>query len=179
MGGTAGSDTQVPGPRLGRIPCSPQFQLPGVQSWGQRWEARARELSSQGMLGSRSTGACGARAPQYSLTNQAGYRGQLLLESQEPPSPPCLLDSLPWWASSKSDSPVQQQASAQARSPTPCSPNTGAKVGRWEAQLKSKSQIHSLKEKKAKIQKKKKIMIKQCANDEVPPNGGGVAWVAA
>lgn len=41
-------------------------------------------------------------------------------------------------------------------SPTPCSPNTGAKVGRWEAQLKSKSQIHSLKEKKKRKSKKKK-----------------------
>lgn len=154
----AGSDTQVPGPRLGHNPYSPQSSKqepragPEVRGRGQR------PLLLPGDAGQQvSKGDVGSGHPKTpSQPRQHAGVGSSCRVGCFPPLPVfsrtvCLSGRPP----NQTHPHGSRRQPEPLCSPTPCSPNTGAKVGRWEAQLKSKSQIHSLKEKKTKIQKKK------------------------
>lgn len=162
--------------------CSPPqspLQHRGTLGWGPGREAGTEEspvpwgrwlAGQQGGHGARAS----PRLPHHlDRTQRSGP--QLLLESGGAPSPSSP-HRMPRGRGRRPPNHARTR-SRQRHQPEPLrspAPQTKAQRGRWEARLKSKSQIHSLKEKSENPKKKKKkIMIKRCANDEVPPVRGG------
>lgn len=145
MGAVAGSDTQVPGPRLGHSPYSPWSSKQGPRAGARDGRQGAEDSPSP------SKGGVGSGHPKTpSQPRQGAGVGSSWRVGCFPPLP-----VFSWTVCLGGRPPNQTHPHGSRGHPTPCSPNTGAKVGRWEAQLKSKSQIHSLKEKKRKSKKKK------------------------
>lgn len=160
-------------PRSRPGPWSPQppVQQRGTLSRGQRWQMGHRVPFSLGMLGGRSARARGAGAPR--LPHGLGQDTGVSTSRRAGRSPPLLAPPAVCPAGTlTADSPTQPRRQPEPLcSPTPCSPNTGAKVGTWEAHLKVKITDPFIKGKKAKI--KKKIMIKQREMMRRPQIRGG------